>query len=81
MPIEPPRAASAYPFTDSEEERICRDRASAFVGTGKKVAAQINALAEDHGIDEIAVVTWAHDEEARRLSYQLLAEECDLQPL
>ncbi|PPR17466.1 MAG: hypothetical protein CFH37_01075, partial [Alphaproteobacteria bacterium MarineAlpha9_Bin7] len=80
LPIEPPHAAAAYPFTDSEEERICRDRASAFVGTGKKVAAQINALAEEHGIDEIAVVTWAHDEEARRLSYQLLAEECDLQP-
>ena len=80
LPIEPPHAAAAHPFTDSEKERICRDRASAFVGTGKKVAAQINALAEEHGIDEIAVVTWAHDEEARRLSYQLLAEECDLQP-
>ena len=80
LPIEPPHAVAAYPFTDSEKERICRDRASAFVGTGKKVTAQINALAEEHGIDEIAVVTWAHDEEARRLSYQLLAEECDLQP-
>jgi alkanesulfonate monooxygenase SsuD/methylene tetrahydromethanopterin reductase-like flavin-dependent oxidoreductase (luciferase family) len=58
---------------------MSQDRANAFVGTGKKVAAQIDALANEYGIDEIAVVTWAYDEGVRRLSYQLLAEASDLQ--
>ena len=43
------------------------------------MAAQIDALANEHSIDEIAVVTWAHDEGVRRLSYQLLAEASNLQ--
>ena len=79
LPIESPDAAAAHPFSDSEQERISQDRANAFVGTGKKVAAQIDALANEYGIDEIAVVKWAYDEGVRRLSYQLLAEASDLQ--
>jgi hypothetical protein len=30
-------------------------------------------------VQEVAVVTWAHDEAARRRSYELLANEFDLQ--
>jgi hypothetical protein len=35
---------------------------------------RIEDLAAHVGVDEMAVVTWAHDEEARRRSYTLLAE-------
>ena len=78
LPIEPPDVAAAYEFTGAEKDRIRKDRADAFVGTGKKVASQIQSLAIQHDIEEIAIVTWAHDEKVRRESYELLAEAFDL---
>ena len=78
LPIEPPDVASAYDFTGAEKERIRRDRADAFVGTSEKVTGQIKSLGIQHGIKEIAIVTWAHDEKTRRESYKLLAEAFDL---
>jgi len=74
LPIEAPDVAKAHPFSAAEQKRISQDRAGAFVGTAGKVVDQIAALADEHGVDEIAVVTWAYDEEARRQSYGLLAE-------
>ncbi len=38
------------------------------------MAEGIAGLAQRFGGQEMAVVTWAHDEEARRNSYRLLAE-------
>ena len=78
LPIEAADVAEAHPFSEVEQKRISEDRAGAFVGTAEKVADQISVLADEHGIDEIAVVTWAYDEEARRQSYRLLAEASGL---
>jgi hypothetical protein len=39
------------------------------------VAGRLNALAAEHGVEEIAVLTTLHDPEARRRSYTLLANE------
>ena len=78
LPIEAPDVAAEYPFSEAEHKRISQDRAGAFVGTAGKVTDQISALADQHGIDEIAVVTWAYDEEVRRQSYRLLAEASGL---
>ena len=78
LPIEAPDVAAAHPFSEAEQKRISQDRAGAFVGTAGKVAGQISALADEHGIDEIAIVTWTYDEEVRRQSYQLLAEASGL---
>ena len=44
-------------------------RKDSFVGTGPEVAARIRDLKERVGVDEMAVVTWTHDEEVRRESY------------
>ena len=49
-------------------------RERALIGTADAVAARVRALAEDHGVAEVAIVAWAHDETARRRSYALLAE-------
>ena len=35
-------------------------------------------LAEEVGVQEMAVVTWSHDEAARRKSYELIAREFGL---
>lgn len=73
LPIESPDVAADYRFSDVEKEWEIQDRAKAFVGTGQKVSTQISLLANKHDIHEIAVVTWAHDENVRRDSYKLLA--------
>jgi len=38
------------------------------------VAGKIEALGKQLGVDEIAIVTWSHDEAVRRRSYEILAE-------
>jgi len=42
------------------------------------VAERIRALAAELEVQEIAVVTWTHDEAVRRRSYELLAREFGL---
>jgi luciferase family oxidoreductase group 1 len=73
-PLEPPAVALAHPATHAEAERTRQLRAGALVGTGAQVAGRIAALAKELNVQEIAVVSWAYDEAARRQSYRLLAE-------
>jgi luciferase family oxidoreductase group 1 len=60
-------------WTPSEERALEQLRAGAFVGTGEQVVSKLQALASKHSIDEIAVITWAHDPAAQARSYELLA--------
>jgi hypothetical protein len=43
-----------------------------------KSSERIAALAQRLKVDEMVVVTWAYDEQARRQSYQLLAKSAGL---
>jgi len=74
-PLDPPEAALAHPYTEAEREKIAALTRRAFVGTGAEVAAGIRELAAEQGVQEVAVVTWATDEAARRKSYEILAGE------
>ena len=78
--LEPPEAALAYSYTEAETARMAQLRDSAFVGTGAHVAERIEELAKRLDVQEMAVVTWASDEPARRRSYQLLAEAMGFAP-
>ena len=40
-----------------------------------QVAAKLRALAESLQVDELVVITWAHDAAAQRRSYEILAKE------
>lgn len=73
-PLEPAAVAAAHRYNDAEAARIAEMRKVTFVGTGAQVAERIDQLAARLNIQEIAVVTWAHDEAVRRNSYRLLAE-------
>ena len=42
------------------------------------VAGKLKALAAEHGVEEMAILTTLHDPEARRRSYTLLARELGL---
>ena len=58
-----------------DQERIAKFRRDTFTGTGPDVMARIVDLKEQVGVDEMAVVTWTHDEEVRRQSYAELAKQ------
>ena len=78
VPLEPPAAAAAHPYTDAERARIDRLCSDSFVGTGHQVAERIAELAKRLDVQEMAVVTWAYDEAVRHKSYRLLAEAMGL---
>lgn len=77
-PLDPPEVALAHPYTEAEAAKIQELKQRAFIGTGPEVAARIKALATEQQVQEIAVVTWATDEAARRRSYEILAGEFGL---
>jgi luciferase family oxidoreductase group 1 len=50
------------------------------IGTKKTVRDGLEAIARDYGAEEVMVVTIMHSHEARKRSYQLVAEAFELQP-
>ena len=80
VPMPSPEEAAAHPWTETERARAEKLRARAIVGTGEQVAAQLRRLADELGVQEVAVLSTAHDPAARRRSYALMAEACGLRP-
>ncbi len=80
LPMETPDDVLATPFNAAEENRIQSMLRDAFVGEGPDVAAKIEALGKSLSVDEIAIVTWSHDEAVRRRSYSILAECLGVKP-
>lgn len=73
-----PEAAAAHRWTEAERARAERQRARAFVGTGAQVVGKLQALAEQVGAAEVAILGTAHDPAVRRASYRLIAEAAGL---
>jgi alkanesulfonate monooxygenase SsuD/methylene tetrahydromethanopterin reductase-like flavin-dependent oxidoreductase (luciferase family) len=59
-------------------QRTERLRSRALYGMPAVVGEKLRALAAQHGVEEIAILTTLHDPEARRHSYTLLAQEFGL---
>ncbi len=74
-PLASPEEAEAYPYTDADRAHIARIQERAIFGTPDVVAAKLHEIARECGVEEIAVLTAAHDPMARRRSYTLLAKE------
>jgi luciferase family oxidoreductase group 1 len=70
-----PEQAAAFVYSEAEIARVERLRSRALYGTADIVGTKLRALAVQHGVDEIAILTTLHDPEARRRSYALLANE------
>ena len=79
-PLLPPDEAAQAPLADFERAKMDQFRKDSFVGTGPEVAARITELKEQVGVDEMAVVTWTHDEQVRRDSYTELAKAYGFAP-
>jgi luciferase family oxidoreductase group 1 len=73
-----PEEAAAFAFTDAERQRNAALRGRALSGTAELVRERLMAVANELDVDEVAVVTAAHDAEDRRMSYRLLAEAFQL---
>ena len=79
-PLLPPDVAGKAPLADFEAAKMEQFRKDSFVGTGPEVAARITELKDRVGVDEMAVVTWTHDEQVRRDSYTELAKAYGFAP-
>jgi len=72
-PLLPPDQA-AREYSPAEQAALQRLRSDALVGSGPEVAARLRELAARYALDEMVVITWAHDPAVRRRSYELLAQ-------
>jgi alkanesulfonate monooxygenase SsuD/methylene tetrahydromethanopterin reductase-like flavin-dependent oxidoreductase (luciferase family) len=73
-----PEEAAAHEYTEAELLRIRGLRERALYGSAEAVGARLRALAREHEVEEIAILTTLHDPTARRHSYALLAKEFGL---
>lgn len=78
--LESPEDSAAQAADGDGARRLARLRDRAMIGAPDEAAAKIRAVADELGVREVAVVTWAHDEAARRRSYALLARAFGLAP-
>jgi alkanesulfonate monooxygenase SsuD/methylene tetrahydromethanopterin reductase-like flavin-dependent oxidoreductase (luciferase family) len=73
IPVPPPEKALRY----LEQNPVKSDRRR-IVGSPETVKAGIENVAAEYAADEVIVVTITHDHQARRRSYELIAEAFDL---
>jgi luciferase family oxidoreductase group 1 len=73
-PLASPEDAAKYPYTDAEKVAIAKNRARMSVGAPATVKAKLEALAASTRADEVMVTTMIHGHEARKRSYELLAQ-------
>jgi luciferase family oxidoreductase group 1 len=76
IPVPEPERAMRYLAQHGDPHKGRRR----IIGTPDKVRTGIEQVAEEYGADEVIVVTITHDHEARRHSYQLIADAFDLAP-
>jgi luciferase family oxidoreductase group 1 len=72
-PLQTPDAVAAAGFSADELAAVQPLRRRALVGTAEQVAQGLSRLADELGLAEIVINTWAHDPAVRRHSYALLA--------
>jgi luciferase family oxidoreductase group 1 len=80
LPLASPEEALSYPYSPIDRERIAANRARLFVGTPTTVRQRLEPLIAATKADEVMITTMIYDHEARRRSYELLAEEFGLSP-
>jgi luciferase family oxidoreductase group 1 len=66
--------AEAHPYTADERARMARARQGLVVGAPEQVRAQLKALADEYGVDEVMALTITEDYATRLRSYELVAQ-------
>lgn len=78
-PLLPPHQAVRN-YSAAEGLALERLRAHALVGSPATVGARLRQLARQLELDELVLITWSHDPQVQRRSYELLAHEFLLAP-
>lgn len=78
-PLQAPEEVAAQPYSAQETRAAELYRRQALLGNDAQVAEQLKALGAELDVEEIAVLTWTFDLEARQRSYALLAERFGLE--
>jgi luciferase family oxidoreductase group 1 len=73
-PLAPPEEAAAYPYTPADKATIARNRTKMSAGSPATVTAKLGALIEATKADELMITTMIFSHEARKHSYELLAQ-------
>jgi luciferase family oxidoreductase group 1 len=74
LPLASPEDAAAYDYKPVDRGRIAQNRARMSVGSPAKIKAKLAPLIEATKADELMVTTMIFSHEARKHSYQLLAQ-------
>ena len=74
-PLPSAEEAALRPYSAGEQVEVDKLRQNALVGSRQQVAGKLKALADRLDVEELVVITWAHDPAVRRRSYELLAQE------
>ena len=72
-PLQSPAELAQRPYSPAEQMQTEQLRRTALVGSGPQVAEKLRALSDALEVEELVVITWAHDPAVRRRSYELLA--------
>ena len=76
--IPSPEEAMAFPYTQPELDYVSYMQGQSIHGTPQHCRERLEELARTYDVDEFIVLTITFDAEARRHSYELLAEVFDL---
>jgi len=74
LPLASPEDAAAYDYTGVDRARMAQNRARMSVGSAVTVKAKLAPLIEATQADELMVTTMIFSHEARKHSYELLAQ-------
>ena len=80
IPVPAPEKAVEFLQREGKPLNSARPGRRSIVGTPEKVRAEIEAVAVEYGAEEVIVVTITYDHQARRRSYELIAEAFGLEP-
>jgi luciferase family oxidoreductase group 1 len=77
QPLASPEDAAAYDYSPVDKQRIAQNRNKLSVGSPASVKARLEPLIAATQADEVMVTTMIFDHEARKHSYELLAQAFD----
>jgi luciferase family oxidoreductase group 1 len=80
IPVPPPEKAVAFLEREGKAVNSGLPGRRGIIGSPAVVRAGIEELAEAYGAEEVIVVTITHDHQARRHSYELVADAMGLEP-
>ena len=74
LPLASPEDAATYDYTPADRARMAQNRTRLSVGSTATVKARLMPLIEATQADELMVTAMIFDHEARKHSYELLAQ-------